>query len=106
MTEIRSYVAPKGALTANEVVLALSTVARTAPKYTMLFEGVVLKFWPLIVMVSLARADAGKHGVRHFGRNEPFDKRVAVGLIISMDFHASIPASTRRASTRPKCRLV
>ena len=42
-------VAPTGTVAVRDVVLAADTVAFVAPKYTILFAGVVLKFVPLIV---------------------------------------------------------
>ena len=41
--------APAGTVTVSEVVVAAETVARTAPKYTILLPGDVLKLLPVMV---------------------------------------------------------
>lgn len=51
VTEIGWYVDPIGTVTASDVEVAAVTVAFTAPKYTTLFAGVVLKFVPVMVTV-------------------------------------------------------
>ena len=49
VTVIGEYVAPVGTVTVSDDALAAVTVAFTAPKYTILLAGVVLKFVPEIV---------------------------------------------------------
>ena len=51
VTEIFWYEAPVGTVTVSEVVLPADTVARVAPKKTILFAGVALKLVPVIVTI-------------------------------------------------------
>ena len=54
---------PCGAVTVKEVVVDAVTVALVDPKNTMLLDAVVLKLFPLIVMVVPAVAEAGENEV-------------------------------------------
>jgi hypothetical protein len=60
VTVIGWYVAPTGTVTLSEVEVAAVTVAFTAPKYTMLFAAVVLKFVPVIVTVAPMGPEVGE----------------------------------------------
>ena len=51
MTDIGPGVVPAGTVTLSEMGVADVTAALTAPKYTMSFAAVVLKFVPVIVTV-------------------------------------------------------
>ena len=51
---------PKGTVTVKEVAVAAVTLAFTAPKKTMLFDGVVLKLVPLIVTDVPTGPEAGE----------------------------------------------
>jgi hypothetical protein len=59
VTVIGAYDAPVGAVTVSEVELAEVTTAFTAPKYTMLSAGVVLKLEPLIVTLEPTLPEVG-----------------------------------------------
>ena len=59
VTEIYWYVEPTGTITVSEVAVAAETVAIVAPKNTILFAGVVLKFVPLIITVVPMGPDKG-----------------------------------------------
>ena len=59
-----SWVAPWGTATVSEVVVATVTLALTAPKKTMLLEGVLLKFVPVIVTVVPTAPVAGAKELR------------------------------------------
>lgn len=52
---------PKGTATVNEVAVAAVTVALTAPKKTMLLDGVVLKLVPVIVTDVPTGPEAGEN---------------------------------------------
>jgi hypothetical protein len=58
-TLIGLNVAPTGTVTVSDVVVAPVTVAFVAPKYTTLFDGVALKFVPVIVTVVPIGPDVG-----------------------------------------------
>ena len=59
ITETRSYVAPRGTVTVNEVVVAAVTVAIVAPKYTISLAIVSLKLVPVIVTLFNGMAGLG-----------------------------------------------
>ena len=52
---------PKGTATVNEFAVAAVTVALTAPKKTMLLDGVVLKLVPVIVTDVPTGPEAGEN---------------------------------------------
>lgn len=63
LTVIGMYVAPIGAVTVSDVTVAVLTVARVAPKYTMLFDGVGSKLVPVIVTTVPIGPDEGANDV-------------------------------------------
>ncbi len=77
-TVMGEYVAPDGTVTVSEVVVPLVTAAFAAPKKTMLFESVELKFDPRIVTCVPALPDVGE---KEFTIGEPTTVNCTVTLI-------------------------